>query len=615
MDWVTIFLISLLSLLVLVLLFVREKQKKQIIAEVKKDVEEFQEVPIVQVDNPTETDLKAYELIKEYRSKIWWNVVVSTDINPRMIYQLAYELVQEIARLYYPLKDRPEFQASLHDLAELNYRISERIRANLETFPFNKIKDFNIENILKYKNFYNQVTSHSAFKFFKKHKYLYDVGKALWALYNYSNPWYWGRQVLMTVSQESIVRYFLSMIMTVVGEEAILLYSRRGVKPKSTILEYNIAGEMINMAVSDGLVTSQEYETILTYILKNTELNDSLKISLLRSLLSKKPTSYDLACVSEKGDKARLLRQVEKVARADEMNLTKKMELLRNLEERLGVSSKYLNELEKKALPPGELDVVSVQQINKKREAAILKLMVQAAATCNKWSESLKEYIWARALAYPLVPFSEAEFAEILVEREHPTDLQELVKVLDGQIFKNQALLEVLDVLLWQTPFTKEDEAYYYNLCDLLGMRKEGEKHLIDKLKAKLPKHDLISVPPFEILRYIFRELDPTEGILAIQETSTRFRFRNVDKTRARDAYFWIVITTRRLLAVATAQIQGVTYRHSLEFGPDTEISIKKGRFYDEYTLKDPRGITLTVSNTLFRGAGLEKIFEVWRNK
>lgn len=615
MDWVTIFLISLLSLLVLVLLFVREKQKKQIIAEVKKDVEEFQEVPIVQVDNPTETDLKAYELIKEYRSKIWWNVVMSTDINPRMIYQLAYELVQEIARLYYPLKDRPEFQASLHDLAELNYRISERIRANLETFPFNKIKDFNIENILKYKNFYNQVTSHSAFKFFKKHKYLYDMGKALWALYNYSNPWYWGRQVLMTVSQESIVRYFLSMIMTVVGEEAILLYSRRGVKPKSTILEYNIAGEMINMAVSDGLVTSQEYETILTYILKNTELNDSLKISLLRSLLSKKPTSYDLTCVSEKGDKARLLRQVEKVARADEMNLTKKMELLRNLEERLGVSSKYLNELEKKALPSGELDVVSVQQINKKREAAILKLMVQAATTCNKWSESLKEYIWARALAYPLVPFSEAEFAEILVEREHPTDLKELVKVLDGQIFKNQALLEVLDVLLWQTPFTKEDEAYYYNLCDLLGMRKEGEKHLIDKLKAKLPKHNLISVPPFEILRYIFRELDPTEGILAIQETSTRFRFRNVDKTRVRDAYFWIVITTRRLLAVATAQIQGVTYRHSLEFGPDTEISIKKGRFYDEYTLKDPTGTTLTVSNTLFRGASLEKIFEVWRNK
>ncbi|HWP47647.1 MAG TPA: hypothetical protein VNM22_10840 [Candidatus Limnocylindrales bacterium] len=615
MDWVTIFLISLLSLLVFVLLFVREKQKKQIIEEVKKDVEELQEVPIIQVDNPTETDLKAYELIKEYRSKIWWNVVVSTDINPRMIYQLAYELVREIARLYYPLKDRPEFQASLHDLAELNYRISERIRANLETFPFNKIKDFNIENILKYKNFYNQVTSHSAFKFFKKHKYLYDIGKALWAAYNYSNPWYWGRQVLITVSQESIVRYFLSMIMTVVGEEAILLYSRRGVKPKSAIIEYSIAGEMINMAVADGLVTSQEYETLLAYILKNTELNDSLKVSLLRSLLAKKPASYDLTVVSEKGDKARLLRQVEKVAQADEMNLTKKMERLRNLEERLGVSSKYRNELEKKALPSGELDVVSVQQINKKREAAILKLMVQAATACNKWSESLKEYIWARALAYPLVPFSEAEFADILVERERPTDLKELVKVLDVPIFKQQALLEVLDVLLWQIPFTKEDEAYYYNLCDLLGMKKEGEKHLIDKLKAKLPKHDLISTPPFEILRYIFRELDPTEGILAIRETSTRFRFRNVDKTRARDAYFWIVVTTRRLLAVATAQLQGVTYRHSLEFGPDTEISVKKGRFYDEYTLKDPRGTTLTISNTLFGGAGLERIFEVWRSK
>jgi len=614
MDWLLSSLIISVSVLVLVLLLVRYKQKKRIVAQVEQDIEDLREVPIHQVDNPTETDLKAYELIKEYRNKIWWNVVVSTDVNPRMVYQLSYELIREIAKLYYPLKDKPEFQASVHDLVELNYRISQRIKANLETFPFNKVKNFNIENILKYKNFYSQVTGHSAFKFFKKHKYLYDVGKALWAVYNYSNPWYWGRQVFLTVSQESVVRYLLSMIITVVGEESILLYSRRGVKSAPTLVEYSIACEMINMALADGVVTSREYEIILEYILKNAALDDPLKMNLLRFLLGKKPVSYDVMGVNyEKGDKARLLRQVEKVARADELNLSRKMELLSRLEERLGVSSKYRDELERKALPAGELDALSVQVINKKREEAILRLMVQAAAACHKWSESLREYLWARALAYPLVPFSETEFSEILKELEHKTEPRELIQVLDAQPFKNRALLEVLDVLLWQLPLTKGDEVYYYNLSELLGMRKEADKYLVDKLKSKLPKHDLISPPPAEILRYLFRELDPAERILALQETSTKYRFRNVDRTRARDAYFWLTATDRRLLFVATAQMEGVSYRHSVEFGPETEISVRKGRLYDEYILKGPEGKVLTITNTLFRGSHLEKIFELWR--
>jgi hypothetical protein len=617
MDWLSTSLIGVLSVLVFLLLFVHYKQRKHIAAEVEKtDAAELQEVPITQIENPTETDLKAYDRIKEYRNKIWWNVVVSTDINPRMVYQTAYELVREIAKLYYPSKEQPEFQASVHDLAELNYRISQRIRSNLELFPFNKVKDFNIENILKYKNIYTQITSHKAFQLFKKHKHLYDIWKTVWSVYNYSNPWYWSRQVLLTVSQESLVRYLLAMIMTVVGEEAILLYSRRGIKPKATLIEHSIAGEMINMAISDGTVTPQEYELVLEYVLKNSVFDDSLKVGLLHALLSKKPVSYDQTQIYyDKDDKVKLLRQVEKIARADTFNLSKKLELLRKLEERLGVSSKYRDHLEKKTLPAGEFDTVDVQQINKKREDAILRLMIQTAHIRDKWSGSLQHYLWNRAVTFPLIPFSEAEFSEILSEQERETETKELIKVLDSQPFKKQALQDILHVLLWEFPFTKEDEAYYYHLCDAFGMRKEGEKYLSEKLKATLPKQALISTPPFEILRYIFRELDPTEQILALRETSSTYKFKNVEGTRTRDAYFWIVATDRRLLLVATAQIEEVSYRHALEFGLNTEISVKKGRLYDEYTLKDPTGNTVTLSNTLFHGSDLAKVFEVWQRK
>jgi len=39
-------------------------------------------------------------------------------------------------------------------------------------------------------------------------------------------PWYYGRQIAWTVGKELGLRYLLTLIITIVGEEAVLLYRR-----------------------------------------------------------------------------------------------------------------------------------------------------------------------------------------------------------------------------------------------------------------------------------------------------------------------------------------------------------------------------------------------------
>ena len=67
----------------------------------------------------------------------------------------SLDLVTQIAAIYYPDSDNPVFQVSLADLVELNERVVTRVQEHLEDFPLNTIKDLKIQDILKYKNYYD----------------------------------------------------------------------------------------------------------------------------------------------------------------------------------------------------------------------------------------------------------------------------------------------------------------------------------------------------------------------------------------------------------------------------------------------------------------------------
>ncbi len=584
-----------------------EKHQEELIAR-EADKEIFKQIELIRVQNPTEQDLQAYALIESERQKIWKSLSTKTSITPRKIYQFSFDLIREIAATYNPDSENPEFQASVSDLLELNYRIIERVRGYLEEFPLNTIKNLNIQDILRYRGYYDRLSELELVKLAKKHKYLYTIGKYAWMGYNVINPWYWGRKVVFTAGKEGTFRYLLTAIITIVGEEAILVYSKRNIKAKAVAVEKNIAFEMINMAVIDGVVSQEEYEVILNFILYNPRLDDQMKVTLLRALLRKRPVKSAISPDTyDDKEKKRLLAEVERVAKADKLGILKKREALRSLEESLALTSEYRTQLE--LAPQAEVHSWDLMQQNRQREAAILRLMVQAGTVEGPVPESLREYIIQRATSYPL-PFREEEQEGILREETVPTSQDTLTNLIPTKSDKERALSEVLDALLWYLPFTRKKEEFYTLIVSALDMKKAGDTILTKRLEQLLPSGKLIEKPPAELTKYLSRLLTQDEQIRALQSTATKYKFLTRDETpKQKETELWICVTTGRVLVLAAMKINGTIYQHHVEFQDDLTVRVEAGKLSDTYILQGKPG-EIRLENVLFRSSNLKNALQ-----
>ena len=580
-----------------------KKQQAALLAH-ETNEEELQQIELIRVQNPSQQDLQAYHLIETERQNVWRHFSTGTSLAPRKISQHSLELVQQIAAIYYPDIDHPEFQASIFDLLELNERIITRLKEHLEEFPLNTIRDLNLQDILTYKNYYDSFSQFEFVKLAKEHKYLYTIGRYAWMGYNSLNPWYWGRKAIFTAGKEGTFRYLLTLILTIVGEEAVLVYSKRNIRAKAVALEKNIAFEMINMAVVDKVVSQEEYDVILDFVLNNSKLDDSLKVTLLKALLKKHPMkSAALPDGYGEKEKKRLLTEVERVAKADKLGILKKREALKTLEESLELVSGYRTQLE--LAPHEEVQSWELMQQNKKREEAILRLMVQAGSVEPPLPDSLRDYIIQRAESYPL-PFEKDEQARILKEATEPTSPDMLTNAIISRAEKERALSEILDALLWYLPFTRKKEEFYSLIVSILHLKKLNNTVLHKRLERLLPSGKLIQNPPSELLKSLYRIITQEEQILALQETASKYKFvTNGEKSRKKEATFWLCVTTTRVIVLAATMIDRTLYQHHVEFQEDLIVQIERGKLFDAYVLQGKEQ-EIRLENTLFHSSNLE---------
>jgi len=337
-------LVFVVLILISALLAFRRHNRKKRKEELARAIEEgdYREIELIRVQNPSQKDEQAYDLIEAERKKVWTSLSLKTSLAPKEIWQMSLVLIKEIAAIYHPEAENPQFQTSIDDLLELNERIVKRLQEYIEKPPLNTIKDLNIQDVLTYKKRYEKFSQSAGVKFAQKHKHLYSIGKHAWTVRNFLNPWYWGRKVVFTAGKEGIYRRLLSVVLKVVGEEAVLVYSECYTRKEAVALDKNIAFEMINMAIVDNVVSSEEYEVILNFILNNTKFDDWIKVTLLKALQHKRPVknTFSLDTYNDK-EKKRLLAEVERVAKADKLDTLKKRNALIALEESLKVTSGY----------------------------------------------------------------------------------------------------------------------------------------------------------------------------------------------------------------------------------------------------------------------------------
>ena len=142
---------------------------------------------------PRPEDEIARELIRTYRDGYLWNRWPETALSFNAINDLSLRLIREIAGVYYPEEERPELKASLADLVALHNRVGCRLAAWLESAPVRPFKEVELQTIIRYYDMYQNVMDHPVSRFIKRHR-LHKVAKWSWAAFNYSSPFYWGRQ-------------------------------------------------------------------------------------------------------------------------------------------------------------------------------------------------------------------------------------------------------------------------------------------------------------------------------------------------------------------------------------------------------------------------------------
>ena len=139
---------------------------------------------------------------------------------------MAYELLEEISRYFYPDSKYPMLELSVNELMELNHYITDRINTILDIPILKNAKKTRIIHIVQMyekKRSLEQSKIMKAAKKAKLGKVLKYGGMAL----NAVNPVYWFRKLVINTSIDAMTRKVCVVIISVVGEETAKIYSKK----------------------------------------------------------------------------------------------------------------------------------------------------------------------------------------------------------------------------------------------------------------------------------------------------------------------------------------------------------------------------------------------------
>ncbi len=226
LQYIHIWIIGLFLVIFLFVILWFRRKKEGISPATENENLQISDIPIQKIENPTEQDQQAYEIIRSYRKKIWMRFSLKTQFNIATVNSVSYELIRQIAAVYYPRSLNPELQVTIVDLIDLNQRVIFRLRAVLDRFPLKSLKGIKLGQVIRYKELYDKISGKRLVKLIKN-RWVRRITKGMMMAANYANPKYWITRSILKGSKEVTLRYLLASVVTIVGEEAVLLYRKQ----------------------------------------------------------------------------------------------------------------------------------------------------------------------------------------------------------------------------------------------------------------------------------------------------------------------------------------------------------------------------------------------------
>lgn len=138
---------------------------------------------------------------------------------------ISWNLINDIAKTYYPKSSYPIYELSLDELIVLNHYITDRVDTIFKGPVLSPLKKVKIANILKLFEIKKKIDDSVAVKTVNKLK-VPKILEATLAVLNIFNPAYWVKKLMVNTTIFAASNKICTTIIDVVGEETNKVYSK-----------------------------------------------------------------------------------------------------------------------------------------------------------------------------------------------------------------------------------------------------------------------------------------------------------------------------------------------------------------------------------------------------
>ncbi|HOA78790.1 MAG TPA: hypothetical protein PKO39_04980 [Bacilli bacterium] len=171
-------------------------------------------------------DEKIARLIRSARNLFieeYANETLGQKINA--VGKISWNLINDIAKVYYPKSNYPIYELSLDELIILNHYITDRVDMIFKGPVLSPLKKVKIANILKLFEIKKKIDENVAVKAANKLK-IPKILQATVAVLNIFNPAYWVKKLMVNTTILAASNKICTTIIDVVGEETNKVYSK-----------------------------------------------------------------------------------------------------------------------------------------------------------------------------------------------------------------------------------------------------------------------------------------------------------------------------------------------------------------------------------------------------
>lgn len=191
-----------------------------VLSSLKKNQKAYQET------KPEISDEDLKRLIRSSTNK-YYEESSSLPINRKIddIKDISWELINDIAKLYYPESVHPIFELSIDEFLELNHYITNRVDSLFKGKVLKNFKRVKISQILKLIDLKKKIDENKMMKAAKKAN-VSGFYQAAMSVLNVFNPGYWVKKLMINTTINIGTNKIAKTLIEIVGEETIKVYSK-----------------------------------------------------------------------------------------------------------------------------------------------------------------------------------------------------------------------------------------------------------------------------------------------------------------------------------------------------------------------------------------------------